>query len=708
MNGPYSELLEKVKSYDRNTDVGLLEKACRFSEEAHASQRRASGDPYFSHPFSVACILCDMKLDAASIITGLLHDVLEDTLKTGEEIKENFGSEVLALVRGVTKLNKIGLQSEHASQGENFRKLVLAMSSDIRVLLVKLADRLHNMRTLQHVSSVEKRKRIALETLEIYAPLAERMGMQEMKVELEELSFMELYPEERQSILARLALFYDQGKGLVDKIVKELEDILKNHQIEGIVVGRKKTTYSIWQKIKRKNVNLDQLVDIMAFRIIVNSIPEVYTVLGLIHTTYAMIPGRFKDYISCPKTNKYQSIHTTIVGPYQHRIEVQIRTHEMDYVAELGVAAHWEYKEGIVSSDTRQYRWLRGLLDILEHSSGPEEFLEHTKLEMFQDQVFCFTPKGDVISLPNGATPIDFAYAVHSEVGDRCIGAKVNGSHVSLKSLLQNGDQVEITTSPSHKPLPIWERYAVTGKARARVRRHLRTEEKSQSINLGRSILKELFEKECLVYNESLIKSFLEDLGFPSFEDLCASIGSGEVRAINILYNLYPDHQFSSEEEKVSSGIPIKGLIPGIGLHFADCCCPIPEDLIKGEITKGVGLIVHRAGCDVIQQEDKKEDFPLSWDQYPTFGEGYKSRICLDLSNEPGALGAAAFLIGRYKVNIINLEILEQVGSRVRIRVDIQVQGLSHLEALLMALQSHPMIFHAERIYSLSENREAL
>src|SRR5215813_13265839 len=428
------ELVETVKSYDPAADEDALNRAYVFSMKAHGSQERASGDPYFKHPLEVANILTKMKLDGASIITALLHDTVEDTEATLDQIEHLFGKEIARLVDGVTKLSRIELQSDHTKHAENFRKLVLAMSADIRVLLIKLADRLHNMQTLHFIKSADKRRRIAMETLEIYAPLAERMGMQEMKDELENLAFAELYPDARESIAQRLKYLREQGGEMAPRIIAELKHTLDAAGIDVWITGREKTPYSIWRKMQRKDVGFEQLSDIMAFRIIVPTIADCYRALGIIHSRYPVVPGRFKDYISTPKPNAYRSIHTGVFGPEQQRIEIQIRTQEMHEIAEVGVAAHWSYKEGKPrATDGRQYRWMRELLDILDHASGPEEFLEHTKLAMFQDQVFCFTPKGDVFALPRGATPVDFAYAVHSEVGDTCVGAKINGRIVPLR-----------------------------------------------------------------------------------------------------------------------------------------------------------------------------------------------------------------------------------------------------------------------------------
>ncbi|MEP6148097.1 MAG: RelA/SpoT family protein, partial [Nisaea sp.] len=421
------ELVERVKSYDPGMDEDALNRAYVYAMKMHGSQKRASGDPYFSHPLEVAGILTDMRLDTNTIITALLHDTIEDTDATPEDIKRLFGEDILRLVDGVTKLTRIELQSDRTKQAENFRKLVLAMSEDIRVLLVKLADRVHNMRTLHFIESPDKRRRIAAETMDIYAPLAERIGIQAMRDELEDLAFAELNPDARTSIMTRLDYLYDEGSDTVDRVIDELRETAATVEIVPEISGRRKSPYSVWLKMQRKDVGFEQLSDIMAFRLVVENAGECYQLLGALHGKYPVIPGRFKDYISTPKPNGYQSLHTGIIGPLKKRIEIQIRTREMHEVAELGVAAHWVYKEDpTYSREGKKYRWIRELLEILEHASGPEEFLEHTKLEMYQDQVFCFTPKGDLISLPRGATPVDFAYAVHSEVGDRCVGARIN------------------------------------------------------------------------------------------------------------------------------------------------------------------------------------------------------------------------------------------------------------------------------------------
>ena len=537
------ELVERVRSYDPDVDEEGLDRAYVFAVKMHGSQKRASGDPYFSHPVEVAGILTEYKLDYASIVTALLHDTIEDTAASYDDIKQMFGEEVAKLVEGVTKLSRIQLQSDQTKQAENFRKLLLAMSEDIRVLLVKLADRVHNMRTLKYHKKPEKRQRIARETMEIYAPLAERIGMQEMKNELEELSFKELYPEAYESINVRLSFLRDQGGDLVARIIEALKNDLKDSGIQCEVTGREKSPYSIWRKMQRQNATFEQLSDIMAFRIIVPTVADCYHVLGIIHTKYPMVPGRYKDYISTPKPNGYKSLHTGVIGPEKHRIEIQIRTQEMHDIAEIGLAAHWRYKQGDYKTDGRQFAWLRELLDIMEQSDNPEEFLEHTKMEMYQDQVFCFSPKGDLITLPKNATAIDFAYAVHSGVGNRCVGVKINGKIRPLRTVLTNGDQVEILTSKTQTPSPEWERFAVTGKARAAIRRFVRAQKREQYLEVGRQMLQRSYKSEGYEYSDKSLENVLTNFKQATVEDLIASVGEGVIQASDVVESVFPGHK---------------------------------------------------------------------------------------------------------------------------------------------------------------------
>lgn len=706
------ELVERVKSYDPSADEDAINRAYVYAMKMHGSQLRASGDPYFSHPIEVAGILTRYRLDCASIITALLHDTIEDTPATQEEIERLFGREIARLVDGVTKLNRIELQSDHAKQAENLRKLVLAMSEDIRVLLVKLADRMHNMRTLHYIKNPDKRRRIALETMEIYAPLAERIGMQEIKMELEDLAFTELHTDARGSIVARLGFLREQGGDLIGRILEELRKILDEAGITATVSGREKTPFSIWQKMQRKNVGFEQLSDIMAFRVAVDGVEDCYRALGVIHSHYPMVPNRFKDYISVPKPNGYRSLHTGVFGPERQRIEVQIRTSEMHEVAELGVAAHWKYKRGGAKlTDGRQYRWLRELLDILEHASNPEEFLEHTKLEMFQDQVFCFTPKGDLIALPSGACPVDFAYAVHSQIGDTCVGSKVNGRIMPLRTQLQNGDQVDIITSKAQTPNPTWERFVVTGKARARIRRFIRTQQRSQYTELGRGMLVRAFRQEGYDYTDKALDGVLKIYKSPAIEDLVALVGEGVISARDVLSSVYPELKNRTQhtdnvvtlkarppERKEKPGaMPIKGLIPGMAMHFAGCCHPLPGDRIVGIVATGRGVTIHTIDCENLEQfADQPERWlDVSWDESEV--KPHIGRIDLIVTNEPTTLGSVSTVIAKNMGNITNLKITNRTTDFFEMIVDIEVRDVKHLTNVIAALRATPAISSVDR-----------
>src|SRR5690348_6616491 len=704
------ELVERVKSYDPNADEDALNRAYVFSTKAHGSQLRASGDPYFSHPVAVAGILSSMKLDGASIITGLLHDTVEDTLATLDDIGKLFGPEIVRLVDGVTKLSRLELQSDQTRQAENFRKLVLAMSEDIRVLLVKLADRLHNMRTLRFIKDADKRRRIARETMEIYAPLAERIGMHEMKDELEDLAFGELYPEAREGIKTRLAFLKDKGGDLVKRVVRELAQTLREGGVHAELSGREKSPYSIWRKMQRKNVGFEQLSDIMAFRVVVDDIGACYHALGVVHSKYPVVPGRFKDYISTPKANNYRSLHTGVIGPERQRIELQIRTKEMHEVAELGVAAHWVYKQSAQpGTEGRQYRWLRELLDILEHASDPQEFLEHTKLEMFQDQVFCFTPKGDLIELPRGSTPVDFAYAVHSEIGDTCVGAKVNGKLVPLRTTLVNGDQVDIVTSKAQTPSPTWERFVVSGKARARIRRFVRTQQRQQYLDLGKAILQKAFRQEGHELIEKALNEVLSTFNVQTLEDLYVAVGEGLHTGREVVHALHPPKPeqraakvvplAAARSKKASeNAVPIRGLIPGMALHFAGCCHPLPGDRIVGIVTTGKGVTVHTIDCDALANfaDEPERWLDVAWSSDEAEA-GHVGRINVTIANEPGNLGSLTTTIGKQGGNISNLKITNRSTDFFEIMVDIQVADVKHLSTIIAALRATPVINSVER-----------
>ncbi|MBT4880321.1 MAG: bifunctional (p)ppGpp synthetase/guanosine-3',5'-bis(diphosphate) 3'-pyrophosphohydrolase [Alphaproteobacteria bacterium] len=705
-----TELIEKVRSYDPNVDEDLIRRAYDFAQKVHGTQKRDSGENYFSHPLEVANILTRWKLDAATIATALLHDTIEDTVATFSEIEALFGKEVAYLVDGVTKLSRIELQSDKTKQAENFRKLVLAMSKDIRVLLVKLADRLHNMRTLHHRKSEAKRKRTSLETMEIYAPLAERIGMHEMKNELEDLAFAELNPEGRASILSRFEFLRKIGEDIVGTILQGLQDALIKGGIHASISGREKTTYSIWRKMQRKNVEFEQLSDVMAFRIVLDTIPECYQALGIIHSTYLVVPARFKDYISTPKPNGYRSLHTTVIVPDNQRIEIQIRTYEMHEVAELGVAAHWQYKQEVTDTKTGgQYRWLRGLLDILESASGPEEFLEHTKLEMFQDQVFCFTPQGDLITLPKGATPVDFAYAVHSEIGNTCTSVKINGRLMPLRTELTNGDQVEIITSKNHIPSPTWERFVVTGKARAHIRRFIRAKQKVQYFDLGRALLHKTFKDFGISFSDKMLEKAPEALNLESVEELLIQVGEGQLSSSEVIHVIFPEKKLKemhTETEntvpvsQADTSIPIKGLLPGMALHYASCCHPIPGDRIVGIATTGSGVTIHTTDCETLENfEDEPERWiDVVWNENMTAEEPHAARVKVTLINESGSLGKLATVIGKNGSNILNLKIVQRNTEFFDLFLDIEVKDLAHLTNIIAALRAIELVNSVERV----------
>lgn len=720
------ELVELVRSYDPNVDEDLLNGAYVFAMKAHGTQKRASGDPFFHHPVEVAGILAGLKLDGASIATGLLHDTVEDTGAKLEDIRERFGDTVARLVDGVTKLNKIQLQSAKTAQAENFGKLLVAMSEDIRVLLVKLADRLHNMRTLQFVPP-EKRQRIALETMEIYAPLAERIGMERLKAELEDLAFAELAPEARESVLHRLQQLRHDDTALSERIIAELKSKLAAAGIEADIQGREKSPLSIWKKMERKNVSFEQLSDIMAFRVLVDNVGECYAALGVIHAAYAMLPGRFKDFISTPKQNGYRSLHTTILGPEQRKIEVQIRTHQMHEVAELGVAAHWAYKQESRVTEGKQYRWIRELLDILEHTAEPEEFLANTKLAMFQDQVFCFTPRGDLIALPRGATPVDFAYAVHSEVGDHCVGAKVDGRMVQLRHLLDNGDQVEIITSRNAWPSAAWERFVVTGKAKARIRRAIKTRQRDDYIQRGRELLTRAAKAEGVHPTERQLEQAANALQQDGLEDMLVQVGEGQLAARLVLQaipapalklpgkrapgtgapvdeasdadNILHFKRPQAEPDERPSGL-IAGLPAGVAYQFAGCCRPIHGDPIIGVVRTGRPISIHCRDCATVLRMSESEHRFVDVGWSDAVVEPIATRIAVTVNNRPGSLGTISTIIGRNDGNIVDVKVGRRSTDLYEMVLDVEVKGVDQLQGILAALRANPIVSTVERTRS--------
>ncbi len=707
------ELVDRVKGYDPNADEDLLNKAYVFAMKAHGSQTRHSGDPYFAHPLEVAGILTSLRLDTNTIVTALLHDTLEDTHATYDEINDIFGGEVAKLVDGVTKLSKLELTSEASKQAENFRKLLVAMSKDVRVLLVKLADRLHNMRTLNFIPKEDKRRRIAQETMDIYAPLAGRMGMQEMREELEDLAFQELNPAARKSVLKRLEFLRSESGDIIDRIARALKKELVDSDIDAQVLGREKRPFSIWRKMETKAISFEQLSDIIGFRVIVPNVEDCYRAVGVLHRTWAAVPGRFKDYISTPKRNDYRSLHTTVIGPEKQRVELQVRTHEMHQIAEMGVAAHWSYKDrvnGLSGANGNPFRWLRDIVEMLEHGDSAEEFLEHTKLEMFQDQVFCFTPKGELIALPRGATPIDFAYAVHTELGDSCVGAKINGRHMPLGTRLRNGDGVEIIRTKMRGPLPAWESMVATGKARSAIRRFTRQAKIDEFRQLGLEIMERAFEKLGEKFSEKRLRPALKKLSFKKPEELYIEVGKAELSSADVLSALFPQKTKNGAEETAGRpilpdkrgepGVAIKGLTPGLAVHIAPCCYPLPGDRIVGIKTPGRGITVHTIDCATLEQFSDVPDrwLDVSWSDDAESTLGFSGRMRIVLENEVGALGTISTIIAENGGNISNLKLTTRRVDFFELLVDIEVTDAKHFNTIVAALHASSGVSTVERV----------
>ncbi len=711
-----TQLVERVRAYDPDADEELLNRAYVFAMQAHGPQKRASGDPYFSHPLEVAGILTDLKLDTATIATALLHDTVEDTTATIDDIEKSFGSEIAGLVDGVTKLSQLELFSERTQQAENFRKLMLAMSNDIRVLLVKLADRLHNMRTLSHIKNPDTRQRIGQETIEIYAPLAGRIGMQNVREELDDLAFAELDPEARESIMRRMEQLDAQSSERITRIADEIKRKLAEAGIEAWVLGRAKRPYSIWRKIKDKKINFEQLSDVFGFRAVVANEGDCYRALGVLHRTWRMVPERFKDFLSLPKSNGYRSIHTTVIGPENQRVEVQIRTQEMHDVAERGVAAHWRYREKIDEADptaAKTYEWLRDMVDLLERGESTEEFYEHSKLNLYQDQVFCFTPKGMLIALPRGATPIDFAYFVHTDVGNTAVGAKVNGVHTPLHTPLKNGDQVEIISSKDQTPSPLWERFVATGRARAEIRRYLRHAQRDQHVSLGKKILAKVFSDESFELTDKAVEGVLKKLRLPRPDDVYADVGRGALRADEVLQAVYPELKRDPKRKRPvylgpsNASVSIGGLTEGIAYRLGGCCHPIPGDRIIGLMVPGEGCVIHTIDCEVL---DRHQDSMADWIdvRWKDHGDALAvARIIVRLKNAPGVLATTANIIGANGANISNLKITSRNPLYFEFQVDVEVRDAGHLENLIRALKVDAAVEAVERARGLDTDNQA-
>ncbi len=727
------ELLERVTRYNPNADEGLLNKAYVYAMQKHGSQTRASGDPYFSHPLEVAAILTDLRLDDATIIVALLHDTIEDTDATRAEIDKLFGEEIGKLVEGLTKIKKLDLVSRRAKQAENFRKLLLAIADDVRVLLVKLADRLHNMRTLHYVPE-QKRARIAEETMEIYAPLAGRMGMQAMREELEDLSFQTLNGEAHETISSRLDDLHHKNESLINDIETDLGSRLTARGITASVHGREKRPYSIFRKMQQKSIGFEQLSDIFGFRVICGSVEECYQTLGVVHTTWPTVPGRFKDYISTPKQNDYRSVHTTVVGPSRQRVELQIRTDEMDRVAVYGIAAHALYKDGEtggrniakLDKESQAYDWLRRTIDLLSQGDSPEEFLENTKLELFQDQVFCFTPKGRLIALPRGATPIDFAYAVHTDIGNTCVGCKINGQLTPLVTRLRNGDEVEVIRSDAQTPPAAWENIAATGKARAAIRRATREAVREQYSGLGRHILERAFSRIGQDYSDSALEGILNRFGQPTIVDLLAVVGRGEINSSDVINALFPDYQDSraaSEKPDKKDGwfdieggesvkfrmpesdgepksFPIRGIKGNLPVRYAPDGGAVPGDRIVGILTQGEGITIYPIQSPSLKQfdNDRSNWLDVRWDIDESSNERFPACIQLSSINEPGSLAQIAAIIGENSGNIDNIRMIRRASDFHEMVIDLEVWDLKHLNHIISQLRAKPIVARVERL----------
>ncbi len=703
------ELVERVKSYDTEADEDALNRAYVFAMKMHANQKRESGDPYFSHPLEVAGILTDLRMDCNTIIAALLHDTVEDTPVSYTDLKELFSDDVANLVQGVTKLTKLQLRSETSKRAENFQKLILAISNDIRVLLIKLADRLHNMRTL-HICKPDKQKRIAQDTMELYVPLAERIGMQKLKDEMEDYCFKILHPEAYQTIAARLTFLSEQGKDDIVRIVDELKKDLLENNISGTVRGREKRPYSIWRKMQIKNVSFEQIGDVIGFRIVVDSVADCYQTLGVVHTKYPMIPGRYKDYISTPKPNGYRSLHTGVIGPLNRRIEIQIRTKEMDEVADFGVAAHWEYKQGVHKEGT-QYRWLRDLLDLMNHCADPNDFLEHTKIAMYEDQVFCFSPKGDLITMPKGATALDFAYAVHSGVGDTCVGVKINGKIKPVRTVLQNGDQVEVLTSKTQKPSPEWERIAVTAKAKASIRRFLRAQQRRQFIESARTMFVNACKKYGCAWSEKDITPLLAEYKQATPDDFFAAVGSGLIPFKDAFNKIHPERDTllqkgfaffkkAKREKDADKKMPVTGLISGIALNFGKCCHPVPGDNIVGIVTTGKGVTIHTRDCASLQQyaDEPERWLDVDWNTDVMKDKKLPVRIRFVIEDTPTALSDMLAVVAQADISVTNLTTLDRAEGWAEMVMDIDVKNNDQLDVLLQSLRSFKPIASVYRV----------
>ena len=734
-----NDILQRVASYHPDPDLDIIKKAYVYSAKVHQGQLRKSGEPYLIHPLEVAGLLAELKLDEASIVTGLLHDTIEDTLATSEELTELFGPEVAQLVDGVTKLSKFSASatlSQEEKQAENFRKMIIAMAQDIRVILVKLADRTHNMRTLDHMSE-EKQRRIAQETLDIYAPLANRLGISWIKTELEDLSFRYVKPQDFLTLQDKLNKRKKEREKYIEDVSNLIRTRLEERSLKGDVSGRFKHVYSIYKKMKSQGIEFEQIHDIIAFRIIMPAVPSCYEALGLVHQLWKPVPGRFKDFIAIPKPNMYQSLHTTVVGPLGERIEVQIRTPDMHKVAEEGIAAHWAYKEGkavSVSKDDEKFAWLRQLMEWQQDLKDPKEFLETVKVDLFTDEVFVFTPRGDVKSLPRGATPVDFAYAIHSDVGGRCVGAKVNGKIVPLRYKLKNGDTIEVLTSPQAHPSKDWLTFVKTSRAQQRIRAFIKQQQREKSLQLGRELLERELKRFQLNFNKLLkngeLKKVCEELGFRVEDDLLVAVGYGKVVPNQIIARVVPPEKLaagatgdgkgtSADGSSASGGSMLPGLsrvtdfakklvgkqsssgvqiggVDDVLVRFGRCCNPVPGDPIAGFITRGRGVTVHTVGCDKALATDPERRVDVSWDVRGDFKRPVTLRVLT--ADRTGLLADISNTFSKKGVNISQANCRATGDDRAVNTFEVTISDLKQLTDLMRTIERLPGVFSVERI----------
>ena len=710
-----NDILDKVAAYNPTADFNLIRKAYVYCAKVHQGQTRLSGEPYIIHPMEVAGLLAELRLDVPSIITGFLHDTIEDTLATYEELVEMFGEEVAQLVDGVTKISKIHFKTKEESQAENFRKMLLAMANDIRVILVKLADRLHNMRTLEFQPEPKQRS-IARETMDIYAPIANRLGISWVKVELEDLSFRYLNPEIYFELARKISLKKKEREAFVEESKAIITDKLAVHGINGEVSGRSKHLYSIYRKMEKRNVEFEEIYDLIAIRILVNDLRECYEVLGVIHSSWKPIPGRFKDYIAMPKGNMYQSLHTTVIGPHGDRMEVQIRTHEMHNVADAGIAAHWKYKEGkgYDEKDVKRFAWLRQLLEWQQELQDSKEFMDSVRVDLFPEEVYVFTPKGDVKGYPKGSTPIDFAYSVHTDVGHRCVGAKVNGKLVPLKYELKNGDIVEVITSPHHTPSKDWLKIVKSSRARNKIRTWIKTEERKRSVVLGREICEKDFRRYSVnlqkIQKSGDFKRIAAEFGFAGDDDLLAAVGYGKISAGQIIGKILPNEKIQERAEhkesrlsavinklkgKSSSAVEISG-VDDVLVRFAKCCNPVPGDEIIGFITRGKGVTIHTSDCQLALESDPERRIDVAWSREKTSVLPVKIRVlCHDVK---GILANITMAITNSEANISSAHIQSTIDQRGENTFEVNVVDLAHLQKVMNAVMKVKGVIKVERL----------